>query len=376
MKNYKKALFIDRDGTLIGEPADEQIDSLEKLEFLPKVFRNLYFIKKNLHYELVIVSNQDGLGTDSYPEDTFWPAHNKMLKAFENEGVVFDDVLIDRSFPHDKAPTRKPELGMLEKYLDGSYDLSECFVIGDRLTDLWLAKNLGAKGILINNGSLADGLEACGLNETCVLVTDDWDKIYACVAAPERTATVRRTTRETDIHIEVNLDGTGQTKISTGLHFFDHMLDQIGRHSGCDLTIEVKGDLQVDEHHTMEDTAIALGEAFGKALGNKKGIERYGFYLPMDESLASVAVDFGGRPWLVWDASFRRERVGDVPTEMFFHFFKSFSDAARCNLNIKVEGDNEHHKIEAVFKAFAKTLRMAVKRDVFNFELPSTKGTL
>lgn len=376
MINYKKALFIDRDGTLICEPADEQIDSLEKLEFLPKVFRNLYFIRKNLGYELVIVSNQDGLGTESYPEDTFWPAHNKMLKAFENEGVVFDDILIDRSFPHDNAPTRKPELGMMDKYLDGSYDLSESFVIGDRLTDLWLAKNLGAKGILINDGSLAAELEASGLKDTCVLVTSDWDKIYACVAAPERTAAVKRTTRETDINIEINLDGTGQTRIATGLHFFDHMLDQIGRHSGCDLTIEVKGDLQVDEHHTIEDTAIALGEAFGKALGSKRGIERYGFYLPMDESLASVALDFGGRPWLVWDVSFRRERVGDVPTEMFFHFFKSFSDAARCNLNIKVEGDNEHHKIEAVFKAFAKALRMAVKRDVFNFELPSTKGTL
>jgi imidazoleglycerol-phosphate dehydratase / histidinol-phosphatase len=376
MINYKKALFIDRDGTLICEPADEQIDSLEKLEFLPKVFRNLYFIRKNLGYELVIVSNQDGLGTESYPEDTFWPAHNKMLKAFENEGVVFDDILIDRSFPHDNAPTRKPKLGMMGKYLDGSYDLSECFVIGDRLTDLWLAKNLGAKGILINDGSLAEDLEASGLKDTCVLVTSDWDKIYACVAAPERTAAVKRTTRETDINIEVNLDGTGQTRIATGLHFFDHMLDQIGRHSGCDLTIEVNGDLQVDEHHTIEDTAIALGEAFGKALGSKRGIERYGFYLPMDESLASVALDFGGRPWLVWDVSFRRERVGDVPTEMFFHFFKSFSDAARCNLNIKVEGDNEHHKIEAVFKAFAKALRMAVKRDVFNFELPSTKGTL
>jgi imidazoleglycerol-phosphate dehydratase / histidinol-phosphatase len=376
MINYRKALFIDRDGTLICEPADEQIDSLEKLEFLPKVFRNLYFIRKNLGYELVIVSNQDGLGTESYPEDTFWPAHNKMLKAFENEGVVFDDILIDRSFPHDNAPTRKPKLGMMGKYLDGSYDLSECFVIGDRLTDLMLAKNLGAKGILINDGSLAEDLEASGLKDTCVLVTSDWDKIYACVAAPERTASVKRTTRETDISIEINLDGTGQTRIATGLHFFDHMLDQIGRHSGCDLTIEVNGDLQVDEHHTIEDTAIALGEAFGKALGSKRGIERYGFYLPMDESLASVALDFGGRPWLVWDVSFRRERVGDVPTEMFFHFFKSFSDAARCNLNIKVEGDNEHHKIEAVFKAFAKALRMAVKRDVFNFELPSTKGTL
>jgi imidazoleglycerol-phosphate dehydratase/histidinol-phosphatase len=372
----KKALFIDRDGTLIAEPADEQIDSLEKLEFIPKVFRNMYFIKKNLNYELVIVSNQDGLGTSSYPEETFWPAHNKMLKAFENEGVVFDDILIDRSFPHENAPTRKPRTGLMGKYLDGSYDLADSFVIGDRLTDVELAKNLGCRAILINDGSLGEQLAATGLDEFCVLVTTDWDEIYACVAAPERTASVKRTTRETDINISLNLDGTGQTRISTGLHFFDHMLDQIGRHSGCDLDILVKGDLHVDEHHTVEDTAIALGEAIGKALGNKKGISRYGFYLPMDECLASVALDFGGRPWLVWEAEFRRERVGDVPTELFFHFFKSFSDAARCNLNIKVEGDNEHHKIEAIFKAFAKSIKMAVKRDVFNFELPSTKGTL
>jgi imidazoleglycerol-phosphate dehydratase / histidinol-phosphatase len=372
----KTALFIDRDGTLIIEPQDEQIDSLEKLEFIPKVFRNLYFIRKNLSYELVIVSNQDGLGTSSYPEQTFWPAHNKMLKAFENEGVAFDDVLIDRSFPHENAPTRKPRLGMMDKYLDGSYDLGRCFVIGDRLTDVQLAKNLGAKAILINDGSLAEELKKSGLEDSCVLVTDDWDQIYACVAAPERTATISRTTRETDIRISVNLDGTGKTNISTGLHFFDHMLDQIGRHSGCDLDIQVKGDLHVDEHHTVEDTAIALGEAIGKALGNKKGIERYGFYLPMDECLAAVAIDFGGRPWIVWDATFRRERVGDVPTELFFHFFKSFSDASRSNLNIKVEGENEHHKIESIFKAFAKSVKMAVKRDVFNFELPSTKGTL
>lgn len=372
----KKALFIDRDGTLIVEPADEQIDSLEKLEFLPKVFRNMYFIRKNLNYELVIVSNQDGLGTDSYPEDTFWPAHNKMLQAFENEGVTFDDILIDRSFPHENAPTRKPRLGMLGEYLDGRYDLENSYVIGDRLTDVELARNMGCKAILINDGSLSGLLQESGLNEVCTLITSDWDEVYACVAAPERTAVVKRTTRETDISLELNLDGTGQTKIATGLHFFDHMLDQIGRHSGCDLFIEVKGDLYVDEHHTVEDTAIALGEAFGKALGNKKGIERYGFYLPMDECVASVAIDFSGRPWLVWDASFKRERVGDVPTELFFHFFKSFSDAARCNLNIRVEGDNEHHKIEAIFKAFAKSIKMAVKRDVFNFELPSTKGVL
>lgn len=372
----KKALFIDRDGTLIAEPADEQIDSLEKLEFIPKVFRNMYFIKKNLNYELVIVSNQDGLGTSSYPEETFWPAHNKMLKAFENEGVVFDDILIDRSFPQENAPTRKPRTGLMGKYLDGSYDLQGSYVIGDRLTDVELAKNLGCRAILINDGSLNEQLAASGMKEVCVLVTTDWDEIYACVAAPERTASIKRTTRETDISIFLNLDGTGQTRISTGLHFFDHMLDQIGRHSGCDLDILVKGDLHVDEHHTVEDTAIGLGEAFGKALGDKKGMGRYGFYLPMDECLASVALDFGGRPWLVWDASFKRERVGDVPTELFFHFFKSFSDAARCNLNIKVEGDNEHHKIEAIFKAFAKSIKMAVKRDVFNFELPSTKGKL
>lgn len=372
----KKALFIDRDGTLIMEPSDEQIDTLEKLEYLPKVFRNLYFIKKNLNYELVMVSNQDGLGTASYPEDTFWPAQNKMLKAFENEGVVFDDILIDRSFPHENQPTRKPGIGMMGKYLDGSYDLSQSIVIGDRLTDVQLANNLGSKAILINDGSLENELEAKGLSESCLLITTDWDEIYACVAAPERTASVKRTTRETDIDISINLDGTGKSSISTGLHFFDHMLEQIGRHSGCNLTIKVNGDLHVDEHHTIEDTAIALGEAFSKAIGDKKGIERYGFYLPMDECLAAVALDFGGRPWLVWDATFKREKVGDVPTELFFHFFKSFSDAARCNLNIKVEGDNEHHKIEAIFKSFAKAIKMAVKRDVFNFELPSTKGKL
>ncbi len=372
----KKALFIDRDGTLIVEPIDEQIDSLEKLEFIPKVFRNLYFIRKNLDYELVIVSNQDGLGTTSFPEDTFWPSHLKMLKAFENEGVVFDDILIDRSFPHENLPTRKPGIGMMGKYLDGSYDISECYVIGDRLTDVVLAMNLGTKAILINDGSLVDEMKTAGLGETCVLVTTDWDDIYACVASPVRTATVKRTTRETDIFIHINLDGTGKSVISTGLHFFDHMLDQVGRHSGCDLTIKVKGDLHVDEHHTVEDTAIALGEALAQALGDKKGIERYGFYLPMDECLAEVSLDFGGRPWLVWDAEFKREKVGDVPTELFYHFFKSFSDAARCNLNIKVEGDNEHHKIEAIFKAFAKSVKMAIKRDVFNFELPSTKGML
>jgi len=372
----KKALFIDRDGTLIVEPEDEQIDSLEKLEFIPGVFRNLYNIRKNLDYELVIVSNQDGLGTDSFPEETFWPAQNKMLKAFENEGVTFDDILIDKSFPADNAPTRKPRTGLMGKYMSGDYDLANSFVIGDRLTDIELAKNLGAKGILFNDGSLAKELEKTGLAEHCVLVSSDWDDIYACVAAPERTAEVKRTTRETDIFVRLNLDGSGVCNISTGLNFFDHMLNQIGRHAGIDLEISVKGDLEVDEHHTIEDTALALGKAFQKAVGNKKGMERYGFCLPMDDCLAQVAIDFGGRPWLVWEAEFKREKVGDVPTEMFMHFFKSFSDAAKCNLNIKAEGTNEHHKIEAIFKALAKAIKMAIKRDIFNFELPSTKGKL
>ncbi|MGC9352358.1 MAG: bifunctional histidinol-phosphatase/imidazoleglycerol-phosphate dehydratase HisB [Mariniphaga sp.] len=372
----KKVLFIDRDGTLIFEPEDEQIDSLEKLEFIPGVFRNLFNIRKNLNYELVIVSNQDGLGTDSYPEETFWPAQNKMLKAFENEGVTFDDILIDKSFPADNAPTRKPRTGLMGKYMSGDYDLANSFVIGDRLTDIELAKNLGAKGILINDGSLAEELEKTGLAKHCVLVSNDWDEIYACVAAPERTAEVKRTTKETDIFVRLNLDGSGVCNISTGLNFFDHMLNQIGRHAGVDLEISVKGDLEVDEHHTIEDTALALGEAFQKAVGNKKGMERYGFCLPMDDCLAQVAIDFGGRPWLVWEAEFKREKVGDMPTEMFMHFFKSFSDAARCNLNIKAEGTNEHHKIEAIFKALAKAIKMAIKRDLFNFELPSTKGKL
>jgi imidazoleglycerol-phosphate dehydratase/histidinol-phosphatase len=372
----KKALFIDRDGTLIFEPEDEQIDSLEKLEFIPGVFRNLFNIRKNLDYELVIVSNQDGLGTDSYPEETFWPAQNKMLKAFENEGVTFDDILIDKSFPADNAPTRKPRTGLMGKYKNGDYDLANSFVIGDRLTDIELAKNLGAKGILINDGSLAEELEKTGLAEHCVLVSNDWDDIYACVAAPERTAEVKRTTKETDIFVRLNLDGSGVCHISTGLNFFDHMLNQIGRHAGVDLEILVKGDLEVDEHHTIEDTGLALGEAFLKAVGNKKGMERYGFCLPMDDCLAQVAIDFGGRPWLVWKAEFKREKVGDMPTEMFMHFFKSFSDAAKCNLNIKAEGTNEHHKIEAIFKALAKAVKMAIKRDLFNFELPSTKGKL
>ncbi|HSO89265.1 MAG TPA: bifunctional histidinol-phosphatase/imidazoleglycerol-phosphate dehydratase HisB [Draconibacterium sp.] len=372
----KKALFIDRDGTLIYEPEDEQIDSLEKLEFLPKVFRNMYLIQKNLDYELVMVTNQDGLGTASYPEDTFWPVHNKVLRAFENEGVTFDDILIDRSFPHENLPTRKPGTAMLTTYLNGDYDLANSYVIGDRLTDIQLAKNIGAKGILINNGDLVEQMEKQGLDNHCVLVSDDWDDIYACVASPERKAEVVRTTKETSISVQLNLDGSGICEISTGLHFFDHMLNQIGRHSGVDLKIEVKGDLEVDEHHTIEDTGLALGEAFRIAVGKKTGMERYGFCLPMDDCLALAAIDFGGRPWLVWDAEFKREKVGDMPTEMFMHFFKSFSDAALCNLNIKAEGTNEHHKIEAIFKALAKAIKMAIKRDVFNFELPTTKGKL
>ena len=360
----KRALFIDRDGTLITEPADEQIDSLEKLEFLPKVFRNMHFIAKNLGYELVMVTNQDGLGTDSFPEDTFWPAHNKMLKALENEGVVFDDILIDRSFPQDNAPTRKPRTGLLGKYLDGSYDLANSFVIGDRLTDIELAKNLGAKGILLNDGSLNEQLQEKRLAENCTLITNDWDDIYAKVAAPERTARVERNTKETQILVKLNLDGTGKGKISTGLGFFDHMLDQIARHSGVDLAVQVSGDLDVDEHHTIEDTGLALGEAFKLALGDKRGVERYGYCLPMDDCLAQVAIDFGGRPWIVWDAEFKREKVGDMPTEMFFHFFKSFSDTSLSNLNIKAEGQNEHHKIEGIFKALARAIKMAIKKDV------------
>lgn len=372
----KKALFIDRDGTLIAEPADEQIDSLEKLEFIPGVFRNLYQIRRNLNYELVIVSNQDGLGTASFPEETFLPAHNKMIKAFENEGVWFDDQLFDRTFPDQAAPTRKPGTGLLGKYMDGSYDLAGSFVIGDRLTDVLLAKNLGAKAILINDGSLSERLHELELEQTCVLVTLNWDEIYARVAAPERTALVERNTRETRIRIELNLDGTGKGAIATGLGFFDHMLDQIARHSGVDLTIRVDGDLHVDEHHTIEDTALALGEAFRKALGDKRGIERYGYCLPMDDCLAQVALDFGGRPWLVWDATFKREKIGEMPTEMFFHFFKSFADTALANIHIRAEGQNEHHKIEGIFKALARAIKMAIRKDVFNFELPSTKGTL
>ncbi len=378
-KSYmKRALFIDRDGTLVIEPpVDYQLDSLEKLEFYPKVFRNLYFIRKQLDFEFVMVTNQDGLGTDSFPEDTFWPAHNKMLKTLEGEGIRFDDILIDRSFPEDNSPNRKPRTGMLGNYLSGEYDLANSYVIGDRLTDMQLAVNLGAKGIWLRpDDDEARLLLAENPAISPVLITDDWDRITEYLFAGERRATVQRTTKETDIFVKVNLDGHGRTEISTGLGFFDHMLDQIGKHSGIDLAVRVKGDLEVDEHHTIEDTAIALGEALLKALGDKRGIERYGYCLPMDDCLCSVALDFGGRPWLVWDAAFHREKVGDMPTEMFLHFFKSLSDAARMNLNIKAEGTNEHHKIEGIFKALARSIKMAIRRDIYRFELPSTKGTL
>lgn len=369
----KKALFIDRDGTLVIEPPiDYQLDSLDKLEFYPKVFRNLYFIRKNLDFEFVMVTNQDGLGTTSFPEDTFWPAHNKMLKTLEGEGIVFEDILIDKSFPEDNAPTRKPRTGMLGKYMTGDYDLERSFVIGDRQTDVELAKNLGCKAIFMQDEFVLPD----ELNDICVLQTTDWDVISEFLFAGERKAEVKRTTKETDIYVALNLDGKGYCQISTGLGFFDHMLEQIGKHSGMDLTIQVKGDLHVDEHHTIEDTAIALGEAIYKALGDKRGIERYGYSLPMDDCLCSVALDFGGRAWLVWDTEFHREKVGDMPTEMFLHFFKSLSDSAKMNLNIKAEGANEHHKIEGIFKALARALKMAKKRDIFNYELPSTKGVI
>lgn len=377
----KKVLFIDRDGTLVIEPPiDYQLDSFEKLEFYPKVFRNLQFIREKLDFEFVMVTNQDGLGTDSFPENTFWPVHNLVMKTFENEGVTFDEVCIDRSFPEDNAPTRKPRTGMLTKYLTNpKYNLTESYVIGDRPTDVELAKNLGCKSILLQNDKsclLTPALKEKQLDKVCVLATTDWDRVTEFLFAGERKAEVRRTTKETDIYIAMDLDGNGKSDISTGLGFFDHMLEQISKHGGIDLTIHVHGDLQVDEHHTIEDTALALGECLKKALGDKRGIERYGYCLPMDDCLCQVALDFGGRPWLVWDASFHREKIGDMPTEMFFHFFKSLSDTALMNLNIKAEGTNEHHKIEGIFKALARSLKMAVRRDIYRYEIPSSKGCL
>ncbi|AIM61753.1 imidazole glycerol-phosphate dehydratase/histidinol phosphatase [Cellulophaga geojensis KL-A] len=376
----KKVLFIDRDGTIIKETVDEQIDAFEKMIFYPKAFTYLGKIAKELDYELVMITNQDGLGTDVFPEDTFWPVHNFILKSFENEGVVFDKVFLDRTFPHENANTRKPGTGLLTEYFSAEYDLANSFVIGDRLTDIELAKNLGSKGIFINDETnLGTGeitVKRDELNDVIALESNDWEKIYEFLKLKDRVSEVTRKTNETDIYINVNLDGTGKSDIKTGLSFFDHMLDQLARHGQMDLEIKVNGDLEVDEHHTIEDTAIALGEVFAKALGTKLGIERYGFCLPMDDCLAQVAIDFGGRNWLVWEADFKREMVGDMPTEMFLHFFKSFSDGAKANLNVKAEGVNEHHKIEAIFKAFAKAIKMAVKRDVEKMVLPSTKGML
>jgi len=366
----KKVLFIDRDGTLIWEPQDtQQIDSFNVLKFLPGVFTYLGKIARELNYELVMVTNQDGLGTKSFPEDTFWPVQNFIIESFENEGVKFSEICIDKSFPADNKPTRKPGTGMLTKYLNGNYDLKNSYVIGDRLTDVKLAQNLGAGCIALKNVDK--------INETEVtFLTDSWKEIYEFLSRSYRFVQHVRKTKETDIDIKLNLDGTGRSKISTGLNFFDHMLEQISKHGNIDLIIDCKGDLHIDEHHTIEDTGIALGEAFAKAIGDKRGIERYGFCLPMDDCLAQVAIDFGGRNWIEWEAEFKREKVGDMPTEMFFHFFKSFSDAAKCNLNIKAEGENEHHKIEAIFKAFAKAIKFALKRDADNNELPSTKGVL
>ena len=350
-------LFIDRDGTILREPTDEQIDSFEKFHFVPGAISALRFLRQHTDYRFVMVSNQDGLGTPSYPEADFWPTHNLMLEILEGEGVVFDDILIDRSFPEDNLPTRKPGTAMLTAYIDGSYDLVSSFVIGDRETDAQLAKNLGCQSLILGEGM-------------------DWEKITELVYAGPRRATVTRTTKETDIAVTLDLDGTGRSSICTGLGFFDHMLEQIAKHGSIDLDVRAKGDLHVDEHHTIEDTALALGEALLKALGDKRGIERYGYTLPMDDCLCSVALDFGGRPWLVWDAEFHRERVGEMPTEMFLHFFKSLSDAARMNLNIKAEGQNEHHKIEGIFKALARAIRMAVRRDIHHMQLPSSKGLL
>ncbi len=355
----QKILFIDRDGTLIEEPDDEQIDSFEKLKFVKGVFHNLGFIRSKLDFRFVMVSNQDGLGTSSFPENTFYPVQNFILQTLEGEGITFDDILIDRHFPQDNHPCRKPGIGMLTEYIDNpKYNLAESYVIGDRETDSKLAENIGCKALILGK----DGMT--------------WDKIAELLFAGERTAEVIRTTKETDIHVKINLDGTGKCDISTGIGFFDHLLEQIARHGMIDLTVKTKGDLYVDEHHSIEDTGIVIGECLYKALGDKRGIERYGFCLPMDDCLCQVALDFGGRSWLVWNATFNREKIGDMPTEMFYHFFKSLTDSARMNLNIKAEGQNEHHKIEGIFKAFAKALRMAVKRDIYHFELPSTKGTL
>ena len=376
----KRVLFIDRDGTLIKEPVDEQIDSFDKLIFYPNVFQYMSKICKELDFEIVMITNQDGLGTNIYPESMFWPVHNFVIETFKNEGVVFQEQFIDRTFAKDNAPTRKPNTGLLTKYFSKDYDLENSFVIGDRLTDIELAKNVNAKGIYINDntnlGTNEITVKREELDSFIALETNDWEEIYSFLKAKERTGNITRNTNETKINISLNLDGSGKSNINTGIAFFDHMLDQIARHGQMDLDIKVDGDLEVDEHHTIEDTAIALGELFNQVLGDKFGIERYGFCLPMDDCLAQVAIDFGGRNWLVWETEFNREMIGKMPTEMFMHFFKSFTDGAKCNLNIKAEGTNEHHKIEAVFKAFAKAIKMAVKRDLDKMILPSTKGML
>lgn len=374
----KKILFIDRDGTLVLEPGDEQIDSLEKLEFYPEVFTYLGKISKELDYELVMVTNQDGLGTKSFPEEFFWPAHNKLLNSFKNEGVKFSEIFIDRSFPNDNASTRKPRTGMLTNYLDNSeYNLSESYVIGDRISDMELAKNLNSKGILINIDNIKLKEETKNdFDDVISLKTNSWSEIYSHLKLKDRVVKKKRKTNETDIVMNLNLDGKGKSTIDTGISFFDHMLDQLARHGGIDLDLKINGDLDVDEHHTIEDAGITLGEAFHDALGEKIGIERYGFCLPMDDCLAQVSIDFGGRSWLVWEAEFKREMIGKMPTEMFMHFFKSFCDGAKANLNIKAEGKNEHHKIEAIFKAFARTIKQAIKRDPEKMILPSTKGNL
>lgn len=378
----KKVLFIDRDGTLIKEaPPTYQLDSFPKLEFYPHIFKYMTKIAKDLDYELVMVTNQDGLGTKVFPEETFWPVQDFIMKSLENEGIFFDKVFIDRTFPADNAPTRKPGTGMLTPYLNNeNYDIKNSFVIGDRITDVFLAKNLGCKAIWLNNhnnlGAAEVNESTKELKETIALETTIWKDVYEFLKLTERKVSHERKTNETAILIELKLDGKGFSNIKTGLSFFDHMLEQIAKHGNLDLNIECKGDLHIDEHHTIEDTGIALGEAMAKALGDKKGIERYGFLLPMDDCIAQVAIDFGGRSWLIWEADFKREKIGEMPTEMFYHFFKSFSDAAKCNLNIKAEGENEHHKIESIFKAFAKAIKMAVKRDINNDALPSTKGIL
>ncbi len=376
----QKVLFIDRDGTIIQEPPGYQVDAFEKVTFYPKAFSYLSKIAQELDYKLVMITNQDGLGTDIFPEDTFWPVHNFILKSFENEGVVFDKVFIDKTLPEENANTRKPGTGMLTEFFTDEYDLENSFVLGDRITDIELAKNLGAQGIFISDHTDLGADEITtkreDLDSYIALETTDWQQIYEFLKLKERHASISRNTNETKIEIDLNLDGTGNSDIKTGLAFFDHMLDQLARHGSMDLKIHVDGDLEVDEHHTIEDTAIALGEVFSIALSNKLGIERYGFCLPMDDCLAQVAIDFGGRNWLVWDADFKREKIGEMPTEMFYHFFKSFTDGARANLNIKAEGTNEHHKIEAIFKAFAKAIKVAVKRDPDKMVLPSTKGML